>query len=224
MILPRFFRMGSGEPEPPRAALPAPTPNRRISPPPGQLPRVLTNEELSMHWGGTRPTGERRVWVQLGDGRVREYKMGEVKGTMRPGNAAITPEGPGRVVKVGDDLGDAPWSSQVRHQPFKPQFTPEELNQPVPMRRGLTGKPRPLNPSERANANRIQDVLRRCQEGDEAALGELANFRAKPLKGDLAGWTEVDLLPGNPGGFNQMRMLVRVGPGGKIETRLLQMH
>jgi hypothetical protein len=34
----------------------------------------------------------------------------------------------------------------------------------------------------------------------------------------------VDLLPGNPGGFNQMRMLVRVGPGGKIETRLLQMH
>jgi hypothetical protein len=92
------------------------------------------------------------------------------------------------------------------------------------MRRGLTGNPRPLNPGERINANKIQDVLRRFQEGDEAALGQLANFRAKPLTGDLAGWTELDLLPNNPGALNQMRVLMRIDASGKIEARLLQMH
>lgn len=173
---------------------------------------------------GGVPTGEPSVWVQLGDGRVREYKLSEVEGTIKRGSAAKTPEGTGRVVKVGDTQGDAPWSSQVRNQPFKPLFTPEELNQPVPLRRGLTGKPRLLTTEERDGAIKIQDVLRRVQVGDEAAAGELANFRAKPLKGDLAGWTELDLLPNNPGPSNQMRMLVRVGAGGKIEARFLQMH
>jgi hypothetical protein len=67
-------------------------------------------------------------------------------------------------------------------------------------------------------------VLRRFQEGDEAALGQLANFRAKPLTGDLAGWTELDLLPNNPGALNQMRVLMRIDASGKIEARLLQMH
>jgi hypothetical protein len=225
-----ILRMGLGpllraftDPKPPRA-VPPPVPNRRISPPPGQLPRVLTDEELSKVRGGALPTGEPTVWVQLRDGRVREYKMGEVNGTIKPGNAAVTPEGPGRIVKVGDSHGDAPWSRQVRHVPFKPLFTPEELNRPVPMRRGLTGKPRPLTANERDGVNKIQDVLRRFQEGDEAALRELANFRAKPLKGDLAGWTELDMLPNNPGGLNKMRVLVRIGAGGKIEPRLLQMH
>jgi hypothetical protein len=213
------------DPKPPRA-VPPPIPNRRISPPPGQLPRVLTKEERSMVRGGvpTGEPGEPSVWVQLGDGRVREYKMSEVQGTIKRGGAAKTPEGTGRVVKVGDTLGDAPWSNQVRNQPFKPLFTPEELNQPVPIRRGLTGKPRPLTPDERAGATKIQDVLRRVQEGDEAALGELAKFRDKPLKGDLAGWRELDMLPNNPAWQNQMRVLVRVGAGGKIEARLLQMH
>jgi hypothetical protein len=220
-----ILRMGLGpllraftNPKPPRA-VPPPVPSRRISPPPDELPGI-TKEELAKVQGGS----QRSVWVQLGDGRVREYKMSEVEGTIKPGGAARTPEGTGRVVKVGDALGDAPWSRQVRHMPFKPLFTPEELNQPVPMRRGLTGKPRPLTPDERNGVNKIQDVLRRFQEGDEAALRELANFRAKPLKGDLAGWTELDMLPNNPGGLNKMRVLVRIGAGGKIEPRLLQMH
>jgi hypothetical protein len=224
-----ILRMGLGpllraftDPKPPRA-VPPPVPNRRISPPPDQLPGV-TKEELSKVRGGALPTGEPTVWVQLRDGRVREYKMGEVNGPIKPGNAAVTPEGPGRIVKVGDSHGDAPWSRQVRHLPFKPLLTPEELNQPVPMRRGLNGNPRPLNPGERINANKIQDVLRRFQEGDEAALRQLANFRAKPLTGDLAGWTELDLLPGNPGALNQMRVLIRIDASGKIEARLLQMH
>jgi len=223
------LRMGLGpllraftDPMPPRA-VPPPVPSRRISSPPDQLPNA-TDEELTRARGGAPPTGEPTVWVQLRDGRVREYKTGEVNGTIKPGNAAVTPEGPGRIVKVGDSHGDAPWSSQVRHLPVKPLFTPEELNRPVPMRRGLTGNPRPLDSGERIGANKIQDVLRRFQEGDEAALRELSNFRAKPLKGDLAGWTELDLLPGNPGGLNQMRILVRIDAGGKIEARLLQMH
>jgi hypothetical protein len=71
---------------------------------------------------------------------------------------------------------------------------------------------------------RPKPALRRFQEGNEAALRELANFRAKPLTGDLAGWTELDLLPGNPGPLNQMRMLIRIDAGGNIEPRLLQMH
>jgi hypothetical protein len=37
------------------------------------------------------------------------------------------------------------------------------------------------------------------------------------------GWGECDLLVGNPGGLNKMRMLVRVSKGD-IEYKLMQMH
>jgi hypothetical protein len=93
-----------------------------------------------------------------------------------------------------------------------------------PVRKGITEKPRLLTAPERDGANKIQDVLRRFQEGDEAALSELARFRSSPLRGDLAGWTEVDLLPDNPAYANRMRMIVRVSKDGTVEARLLQMH
>jgi hypothetical protein len=166
-------------------------------------------------------TGEDNVWVQLSDDSVRAYRPSEVKGTAKPGQAASTPDGPGRVVSVGEK---PPHSAQVRQQPLEPLLSAEELNRPVPQVKGLSGPRRQLTSAERANANEIQAVLMRMQKGDQAALNELAAFRAKPLTGDLSGWTELDLLPGNPGGLNQMRMIVRVRPDGFIEARLLQMH
>ena len=168
----------------------------------------------------TATTGEDKVWVQLSDDSIRAYRPSEVQGPARPGQAASTPDGPGRVVSVGDP----PQAGQVRQQPLKPLLSAEELNRPVPQVKGLSGPRRTLTSEERANANRIQAVLARLQKGDQAALNELAAFRAKPLTGELAGWTELDLLPGNPGGLNQMRMIVRVRPDGFIEARVIQMH
>jgi hypothetical protein len=38
-----------------------------------------------------------------------------------------------------------------------------------------------------------------------------------------AEWTEIDVLPGNPGGLNKIRLVVRV-VNGDFEAKLLQMH
>jgi hypothetical protein len=165
-------------------------------------------------------TGEDKVWVQLSDESVRAYRPSEITGKTRPGEAVSTPDGPGRVRSVGEP----PQAAQVRQEPLKPLLSAEELNRPVAQVKGISGPRRTLTSEERANANKIQGVLQRFQKGDQAALNELAEFRAKPLTGELAGWTELDLLPGNPGALNQMRMIVRVGPGGFIEARLIQMH
>jgi len=161
------------------------------------------------------------VWVQLADGRVREYEPLEVQGQRQPGKAVSTPDGYGRVASVGE----LPSSGQVRHEPIKPLISADELNRPVQQRRGLFRQTqRPLEPIERDNAKMILAVLTRFQLGDEAALNELAGFRIQELKGDLAGWREVDLKPGNPGAVNQMRIIFRVRGNGSIEARLLQMH
>jgi hypothetical protein len=37
------------------------------------------------------------------------------------------------------------------------------------------------------------------------------------------GWNEIDVLAGNPGAYNRIRVLVRVVKGD-IEAKLMQMH
>jgi hypothetical protein len=117
-----------------------------------------------------------------------------------------------------------PASQPTATQPSKPLLSAEELNKPVPQDRGAVGPKRMLTPTERKNANSILKVLERVRNGEQAALAELANFRVKPLTGNLTGWYEIDLLEGNPGALNQMRLLVKLGKGGAMEARLLQMH
>ena len=168
------------------------------------------------------PTGaapaENRIWIRLADGTITDFAPAEVQGTIKPGQSAKTPKGPGRVVRVG---GTAP--PQVTQKPFR-ALTPEELNKPVPLRKGLTGKPRRLERDELDNANKIQNVLERLHNGDETALAEANRFRAQPLRGEYAGWTEIDLRPDNPGPFNVMRLIVKVDKDGTMILRLLQMH
>jgi hypothetical protein len=48
------------------------------------------------------PKAERTVLVRLRDGTVREYKIGELRGTIKPGNTAATPHGEGQVVSLRD--------------------------------------------------------------------------------------------------------------------------
>lgn len=112
----------------------------------------------------------------------------------------------------------------AKAQGLKPLLTDEDLNKPVPQDKGVTGPKRRLTAEERANANKILKVLDRVRGGDQKALNDLAPFRPKPLKGDLQGWYEVDLLEENPGYANQMRLLVRIRKGDSIDVKLLQMH
>jgi hypothetical protein len=117
----------------------------------------------------------------------------------------------------------SPKAESPKPETAKPLLTPEELNEPVPQYKTAKGPKRRLTAEERKNAKEILNVLDRVQKGDHAALNELAKYRVKQLSGDLQGWSEIDLLPGNPGALNQMRIIIRISPG-KIEVKLLQMH
>lgn len=84
-----------------------------------------------------------------------------------------------------------------------------------------------LTDAERKSAREILNVLERIRADpkDDSLWGQIAN-RAKSMKfGKWAqeGWTEIDLLAGNPGGLNRIRLIVRVA-NGDIEANLLQVH
>ncbi|WP_205012780.1 DUF4157 domain-containing protein [Nitrosomonas sp. HPC101] len=173
---------------------------------------------------GSKPKGsapEPSVWVQYKDGRVVEYQASEMKGNLKVGSKVSRKgEGQGRVVS----LGDPPHSSTVLHEPLKPLITDEALNQPIPLRTGLAGSPRQLTRDELKGAKEIREAFDDVRLGDPNAMNVLAKYRPKQLTGDLAGWWEVDLLPGNPGALNQMRILFRIGKDGQLEVLIRQMH
>ena len=132
--------------------------------------------------------------------------------------------------KVPSGGGDKPEADPVKTgsaAPAKPLLTPEDLNKSVPQRKGITGAKRRLEPPEREMAKRVLSILERVRKGDADAMNELVTKLGlrppKELTGDLSGWYEVDLLPGNPGGLNEMRLILR-SKGGDFEVRLLQMH
>jgi hypothetical protein len=155
-----------------------------------------------------------------GTQRVVEVKPGKLVTEPHTETAtAKTPAAPQTAEKPATTSGQA-----TAAQPSKPLLTPEELNKPVPQDRGAVGPKRMLDSTERKNANTILKALDRVRNGDQAALNELANFRVKPLTGNLAGWYEIDLLEGNPGALNQMRLIVKIGKGAAMEVKLIQMH
>jgi hypothetical protein len=109
-----------------------------------------------------------------------------------------------------------------------PLMSAEELNRPVPQIREGMGEKLMLTDAERKGAREILNVLERIRANPKDApslWGQIAN-RAKPMKfGKWAreGWTEIDVLPGNPGGLNKIRLVVRVA-NGDLEAKLLQVH
>jgi hypothetical protein len=112
-----------------------------------------------------------------------------------------------------------------------PLMSAEELNKLVPQIREGMGVKRLLTDAERKGAREILGILERVRANPkdaESLLAQIANRSKKMQFGRYAqeGWTEIDLLAGNPGGLNQMRLLVRVAKGESLnfEVKLLQMH
>jgi Domain of unknown function (DUF4157) len=110
---------------------------------------------------------------------------------------------------------------------LKPLLTAEDLNEFVAQEKNVTTPKRRLYPPERANARKVVEILERVRKGDQKALLEIdkLGLKVKALeRGELVGWHEVYLTPAEIGGLNQMRLLIRIGKGGDIKVRLLQMH
>lgn len=111
--------------------------------------------------------------------------------------------------------------------PKGPLMSAEELNKAVPQIREGMGEKLMLTDAERKGAREILNVLERIRANpkDESLWSQIAK-RAKPMQfGKYAreGWTEIDLLAGNPGAVNRIRLIVRVA-NGDLEARLLQVH
>jgi|GEM_PF-3802561 hypothetical protein len=107
-----------------------------------------------------------------------------------------------------------------------PLMSAEVLNKPVPQIRAGMGEKLMLSREERQGVMKILNVLERVRNGDSWAWAELIPHRPKQLEfGTLAkqGWSEIDLLAGNTGWNNRIRVLVRVVKGD-IEAKLMQMH
>lgn len=223
-------------PSPPSTAEAPHTPSRRVGgfarksepapAPPHQGPQVLTQmppaRGVPASPGGEGVAGER-------GGQPAKATAGKPP---ESGGGKPKPE-PAKAGKVEPVKTEKPEPAQsgktepaktAKAQGLKPLLTDEDLNKPVPQDKGVTGPKRRLTAEERANANKILKVLDRVRGGDQKALNDLAPFRPKPLKGDLQGWYEVDLLEENPGYANQMRLLVRIRKGDSIDVKLLQMH
>jgi uncharacterized protein DUF4157 len=130
------------------------------------------------------------------------------------------------------------WLAESR--PGVESFPREQLNDPVAHAEGvkaLQGKPRRrLTPDEKNGAKKILDAFDDYARGDRKAIDRLTSHRRKKLTEEpYIGWEEIDLLPGNPGYANQMRLVFRIvrqpsatpsaiGGGGIIEVQVLQMH
>src|SRR5262245_9513317 len=121
-----------------------------------------------------------------------------------------------------------------------PLLSAEVLSKPVPQIKAGIGPKRPLTTEERSGVTEVLGVLERTRLNpkdleriranptDESLWKELGigNRRVQDLKhGPYAngGWKEIDVLVGNTGWNNQMRVLFRVR-NGDLEAKILQVH
>jgi len=107
-----------------------------------------------------------------------------------------------------------------------PLMSAEELNRPVPQIKDGIGPKNLLTRDERRGVMKILNVLERVRNGESWAWVELIGLRIKRMEyGKWAeqGWFEIDVLPGNPGALNRVRLLIRWVPGD-IEVKLRQVH
>lgn len=187
--------------------------------------------------GGTPPShpshgapNNRSVWVQLEDGRIREFNPSEVGGDAARGTDVTTPDGRGKIVGHGDPPNGADVKQPNVQPGGAPAATPilitaKELNDFVPQAKGITGPKRRLDSNERKIANEIQDALMDANRGNTDAMNRLNPYRPhEHTTGQFRGWTSVDLLPGNPGASNVMRMFYRQDKDGMYEVMVRQIH
>jgi hypothetical protein len=176
------------------------------------------------------PADPQSVWVQLKDGRIREYRAHEVRGKPERGAEVKTPDGAGQVVS----RGEPPTGGDVKQPNVQPGgapsatptlIRPEELNKPISQGKGVTAPKRQLTAEERRTANDILDALQDVNRGNAAAMDRVSRLRPhEHTSGEFAGWWSVDLLPGNPGALNVMRIFFRKGKDGLIEAIIRHYH
>jgi hypothetical protein len=110
-----------------------------------------------------------------------------------------------------------------------PLISADELNRVVPQIREGMGPKLMLSEAERKGARKILGILERIRANpkDTSLWAEITS-RAKQMQfGKYAqeGWYEIDLLEGNPGALNRMRLILRLNRAtSDIEAKLLQMH
>lgn len=192
-----------------------------------EIDEVMAHPELVRH-EGTPPRRHREMgehdWVDSGGGvwcresnskhcvvieRVQQPSPGTPSEDIR-GPVVEGPEGP--MVEIRGQITVV--------EPFPRQ----KLNEIIPRESGIVEKGRRLTDKERKGANVILGAFEDAVRGDAKALYRLAPYRMKDLeRPPYIGWKEIDLLEGNPGGLNQMRIIFRIGQN-KIEAMVRQMH
>lgn len=110
-----------------------------------------------------------------------------------------------------------------------PLMSAEELNKAVPQIREGMGPKLMLTEAERTGARKILNILERIRaDPKNTSLWSEITSRAKRMKfGKYVqeGWYEIDLLEGNPGGLNRIRLILRLNRAtNDLEAKLLQLH
>jgi hypothetical protein len=182
--------------------------------------------------GAKGAPAEDSVWVQLEDGTIREYKASEVSGGSGRG-AEITTASDGRGTIVSH--GEPPHGADVKQPNIQPGgapsatpalFTPAKLNEYVPQAKGIGGPKRRLLSEERKTAKYIEDALMDANRGNpDEVMSKVSHLGPHTYThGQFAGWTSVDLVSGNPGGLNIMRLFFRKDKNGMYEAIIRQVH
>jgi hypothetical protein len=112
----------------------------------------------------------------------------------------------------------------------EPKMTADQLNKMVPKANRTPGGRR-LDTNERLGAIKVIGALERVSQTSAAGAEEiraaikreLPSRRVQELSRELKGWTEIDLLEGNTGWNNTMRLLYKV-KDDVWTLRLLDMH
>ena len=131
-------------------------------------------------------------------------------------------------VLSSEDLKEI-WGGMPARPGFEPKIRADQLDKPIKNRLGVPT--RVLEGEERKGVIAVVGALERVSRtsastAEEIMLAvqrEVGDRRVKDLLGKLKGWTEVDVLKGNPGGSNTMRVLYKV-KNDEWSVRLLDMH
>jgi hypothetical protein len=104
-------------------------------------------------------------------------------------------------------------------------ITDAQLNEVVPRAKTARALARRLSTNERKTAKEIVDALADVNRGNANAINRVAGFRPHIHHGgEFDGWWAVDLVEGNPGAANIMRIFFRKGQNGLFEAKLRQYH
>ncbi len=133
-----------------------------------------------------------------------------VLGTVVPGPNSPTPR---RILGL-PELGGNPKAVTGRN----------DFDVPIQQLESARGQRRSLTRAERQGAEEVLSDLAAARRGDKQSQTRIESRRPHVYEsGEMAGWTSLDVLMGNPGALNQMRIFYRSVPNG-IEWRIRQVH